>query len=256
MDDVSDAHRCQRILRHFQAVHAERAQRTAHAGLADATLAIKAFQERRFRLSYADLIQSDRYCAPSLFFLEELYGPSDFGPRDAQFERVIPALVRLFPESIVQAVEGMAELHGLSEQLDTEMGRQLLAVRPIPRIIEPLDIDDYRRAWAATGRMPDRHRQLALTLQLGRRLDRLTRQSFLRGALKLMRGPAKAAGLEVLQAMLERGFDTFHAMQGAQEFLQIIEERETEFIRGLGENAHEQTPASEPEPLKSQLTAP
>ena len=46
--------------------------------------------------------------------LDELYGPQDFSDRDAQFARVVPALVRLFPQELVETVAVLARLHALS----------------------------------------------------------------------------------------------------------------------------------------------
>jgi hypothetical protein len=52
--------------------------------------------------------------------------------------------------------------------------------------------------------------------------------------LRMMRGPAAAAGLGALQAFLEAGFDTFSAMsrqQGAAEhFLQVVHQRESALL--------------------------
>jgi hypothetical protein len=48
-----------------------------------------------------------------------------------------------------------------------------------------------------------------------------------------MRGPASAAGLGILQAFLERGFDTFRDMRGAQEFLATVTLRERELAARL-----------------------
>ena len=59
-------------------------------------------------------------------------------------------------------------------------------------------------------------------MAVGSALDRYTRNPLLRTSLRLMRGPAAAAGLGVLQAFLERGFDTFRDMRGAQEFLATV----------------------------------
>ena len=55
----------------------------------------------------------------------------------------------------------------------------------------------------------------------------------LRGALHMMRGPAKAAGLPALQAFLEVGFDTFKAMGGAAEFLSTVGLRERALAQAL-----------------------
>jgi hypothetical protein len=58
--------------------------------------------------------------------------------------------------------------------------------------------------------------------------------------LRMMRGPAKAAGLGSLQGFLEAGFDTFAAMTGkgtrAKEFLRIIKDRESAWLQALFES--------------------
>ncbi|HEX5130330.1 MAG TPA: hypothetical protein VFV90_11320, partial [Usitatibacter sp.] len=51
--------------------------------------------------------------------------------------------------------------------------------------------------------------------------------------LKLMRTPAKLAGLQDLQDFLERGFTAFRAMGGAGDFLASIQARETEILNRL-----------------------
>ena len=49
----------------------------------------------------------------------------------------------------------------------------------------------------------------------------------------MMRGPARAAGLAALQTFLERGFDTFAAMKGAEPFLDAVQGREQAAIQRL-----------------------
>ena len=51
--------------------------------------------------------------------------------------------------------------------------------------------------------------------------------------LKLMRSPARMAGLADLQDFLERGFAAFRAMQGADEFLAVVRQRETRILSRL-----------------------
>lgn len=207
------------ILAHLHTVETERRKRASAAGLNDRVVAVKAYQQRRFSHTYADLLQSARYGAASRFFLDELYGPSDFTRRDAQFARVVPALVRLFPSEIVATVATLAELHALSEALDTRMGEHVDGSAA-------LTAEPYVAAWQRTGQVEARERQIALTLDVAARLDRFTRRPLLRNSLRLMRGPARAAGLAELQQFLETGFDTFRAMQGAQDFIAIVKARE------------------------------
>lgn len=214
-----------RILAHLQRVQAERTARAAEPGWAARVVAVKAYQRERFARTHADLLAEPRYADAARFFLDDLYGPQDFAERDAQFARIVPALVRLFPTDIVVTVESLAALHALSESLDSAMGRQVGD--------GPLDGATYTAAWQCVGRPEDRQRQIDLVLALGRQLDRYTRNRLLRHSLRLMRAPARSAGMGALQAFLERGFDTFGGMRGADEFLARVEGRERALMQAL-----------------------
>lgn len=217
----------QRILAQLDAVSRERERRAADPALGAAVVALKAYQQRRFARTYADLLASPRYAAAARFFLDELYGPKDFSQRDAQFARVVPGLVRLFPDEIVATVEVLARLHAVSEALDTTMATHLVG--------QTVDSCSYVRAWQLTGQPAQRDLQIECTLRVGRDLDRLTRKPLVRTSLHLMRGPARAAGLPALQQFLECGFDTFKAMGGASEFLGTVEARERSLAKALFE---------------------
>lgn len=206
------------ILQHLEAVNVERAARAADGGLASRVTQVKEFQQARFAHTYADLLAHPRYAGASKFFLDDLYGPGDFSQRDAQFARVVPGLVRLFPHEVAETVEALTALHALSEQLDTEMARHV--------DVGPVSAATYLAAWRLTGRPQSRQRQIDLMVEVGHALDVYTRRPLLRHSLHLMRAPARVAGLSSLQAFLECGFDTFRAMHGADEFLAQIAERE------------------------------
>lgn len=206
------------ILERLEAVAEERRQRAADPRLAAAVNRLKAFQHARFNACYADLLASPRYAAAARFFLDDLYGPWDFAARDAQFARIVPALVRLFPTDIVDTVAALARLHALSERLDGDMARLLAD--------EQIDDRSYASAWQRVGNREDRMLQIALVAQVGEALERYTRRPALRHSLRLMRVPARAAGLETLHRFLERGFDTFRGMGGASAFLATIVSRE------------------------------
>lgn len=208
----------QSILRHLETVSVLRRLRAADPVLGHRVQAVKQFQHARFKHSYADLLGQPRYSRATRFFLEELYGPGDFAHRDGQFSRVVPGLVRLFPQEIVGTVAELGELHALSETLDTAMGQALVSPK--------LDAAGYCHAWRAVGRASDRERQITLMLAVGSDLERYTERALLRHSLRLMRGPASAAGLGALQRFLESGFDTFREMRGAEYFLSTIAQRE------------------------------
>ena len=173
-----------------------------------------------------------RYARAAEFFLTDLYGPADFTDRDAQFARIVPALVRLFPRDIVSTVSELSHLHALSERLDSRMALALLARAP-REPDSPLSGAVYGELWREVGGVDERERQIALMSSVGAALDRYTRNPLLRQSLRLMRGPAAAAGLGALQRFLESGFDTFRGMRGADHFLSTIGERERALARSL-----------------------
>ena len=188
---------------------------------------LKRFQARRFAGTYADLLASPDHGPAARFFLEELYSDRDYRERDAQFARIAGAVEKLFPRDVADTAASLARLHALTESLDHAMARDA-----------PLaDIDDaagYVGAWKAAGRREDRQRQLEMVIAIGAEMTRLTRLPGLRMMLKMMRGPASAAGMQSLQRFLEAGFDTFSTVTrrrgGAEQFLATIRAREQQLM--------------------------
>jgi hypothetical protein len=208
----------QAILKLLHRVDEQRSLREADPALRARVQAVKHYQHERFQHTYADLLAQPRYAQATRFFLDELYGPVDFTRRDTQFKRVVPGLVRLFPREVVLTVRTLGELHALSEELDSAMGR---VVPP-----GPVDLAAYTGAWQAVGRPADREAQIMLMRSVADALDLYTRNPLLRHTLRLMRTPARLAGLPELQAFLEAGFDTFREMRGAKQFLDTVVQRE------------------------------
>lgn len=226
--------RGEHILRSLREVAAERSIRSQDTCFAQRVAAVKHFQHKRFQRTYADLLADPRYGRAARFFLDDLYGPADFSARDDQFARVVPALVRLFPGELVETVSALGELHALSERLDSAMARHTSDGQ--------LDEATYAAAWCVVGQPDERERQIALMLAVGLALDRYTRSALLRNSLRLMRGPALAAGLGALQRFLESGFDTFREMRGSDFFLDTVARREREIARRLFESGPPRLP--------------
>ncbi len=219
-----------RIRAHLNEVSHLRTQ-IREPGLIAATAEVKHLQSLRFRATYADFLGSPTHAAATRFFLEELYGKSDFTERDAQFGRIAGAIERLFPAAVGDLAVDLAEIHALSERLDHEMAEHWLSFGHVGG--ETSATERYVRSWRATGQREHRGRQLSVVLHMGRELQRLTRIKSLRIALKMMRKPADLAGLSSLQQLLERGFDAFSAMGDARSFLTAIEGRESAWIAGM-----------------------
>jgi hypothetical protein len=188
---------------------------------------LKQWQSDRLARTHADLLASERYAPAAGFFLSDLYGPKDFRSRDEELERVVPVMVRVLPARALLTLLEAVRMDTLSESLDNDV---VLALRKAGRV-RSIDWSSYVAAYRACGRRADRELQIALIDKIGKTLDRLTRMPLIRVSLKLMHGPAHLAGLGELHSFLQRGFDAFSEMKGADEFLAIITERETALMQ-------------------------
>ena len=186
---------------------------------------VKRWQAQRLADTYADVSSQPRYEAATSFFLDDLYGPKDFSGRDQAMLRIVPVMKRLLPASAVETAALAIELDALSEDLDQRLAAKLGA--------RPLEPESYAAAYRASGTRAERERQIALIDAVGHRLDALVKKPMVGGTLKLMRQPARVAGLSDLQDFLERGFESFRRMKGADDFLALVRTRETELLNRL-----------------------
>jgi len=205
-------------------MHAARAQNPILAGALER---LSDWQSRRLAVTYADLARDPRYAEAIAFFQTDLYGPQDFSRRDADLARVVPMMARMLPESVILTVAKAMELSALSHELDMRVNEFL------PRADAQFTVEDYCRAFRRAGRVPERRRQIELIGEVGMALDRAVGKPLIRSALALMRAPARAAGLGELQTFLERGFDAFRRMKGAETFLATIRDRETGIVTAI-----------------------
>jgi hypothetical protein len=213
--------------------HLERLKELRGAGhRAPARLAeLKQWQARRLEDTYADVANEPRYRAATAFFLDDLYGPKDFSGRDQAMLRILPVMSRLLPEKAVETAALAIELEALSEALDHRLAGALGG--------GPIDAESYAKAYREASTRTERERQVELLDAVGHRLDALVARPLLSRTLKLMRHPAHVAGLGDLQDFLERGFAAFRDMKGADAFLALVRERETEILSRLFSGAPE-----------------
>lgn len=211
-----------RLEQHLRQLRALRGE----PGRAPARLAeLKRWQAQRLERTYADYAAQPRYAAATAFFIDDLYGPKDFSSRDEAMLRILPVMTRLLPESAVETAALAIELEALSEDLDHRLAAALA-----PGAITQ---ESYAKAYRAGATRAERERQVALIDAAGRRLDDVVKKPMLGQTLKLMRSPARLAGLADLQDFLERGYNAFRDMKGADEFLAVVKEREGQILSRL-----------------------
>jgi hypothetical protein len=215
----------------LEAVKALRSAARADPQRAEDRLALRAWQAERLAGTYPDLLASERHGPAATFFLSDLYGPKDFSQRDEEVTRILPTMKRMLPDAALKAFGAAIELDYLSELLDHDVARSLRAAQGAGPLA--VDAPRYADAYRACGHETERRRQIELVDGIGRALDRLTRMPLVAGALELMRGPAKMAGLAEVHDFFKRGYDAFRHMRGAEEFLRTIRDRETQLMERL-----------------------
>jgi hypothetical protein len=222
-----------RQLEQAQALHAERA---ANPILDGAMERLADWQSRRLVQTYADLAAQPRYRQAIAFFRSDLYGGEDIARRDADLARVVPLMSAMLPERVIGTVALAMELNVLSQELD-----RLLLGR-LPRADGPFTVAEYSKAYRRAANLPARRRQIELIGQIGKALDGYVKKPVVRGALAMMRRPARLAGFTTLHDFLDRGFKAFGRMGGAEEFLATIQARETAILEAIADGSHNPFP--------------
>lgn len=195
--------------------------------LAAARLRLRQWQAERLQRTYRDLLASEAFAPAAQFFLSDLYGPKDFSERDREVERIVPTLVSVLPSGGIRTVAMAVELDALSEALDAALLGQL-------RSTASIDGAGYAAAYRACANRDQRLRQIELVGEIGRALDRLTRKPLIGAALRLMHGPAHAAGLGAVHDFLRRGYQAFrHMGRSSNDFLSTVECRERDLMEQL-----------------------
>jgi hypothetical protein len=216
---------------------------TISAETAADRMALRAFQAGRLAKTHADLLQSERYRPAATFFLSDLYGPKDVTKRDVEVERILPSLVAVLPAAAVQSLAMALEVDALSESLDAKIVDELRNSQPGPT--KPLQVDEerYAAAYRTCDNRADREHQIELIDAIGKVLDRVAHKPLVTAATELARRPAHLAGLGEIHDFLERGLLAFRHMSRADEFLDIIRDRETALMERLF--------AGEPDPFRA-----
>jgi hypothetical protein len=192
-------------------------------------LRLRAWQAAWLARTHRDLLESPRYGPAASFFLTDLYGPKDFSARDEEIERILPTLIATLPASAIGALALAIEMDAVSEDLDAAMVGELRREGTIDDIAE----DAYAAAFRRCGRRAERELQVRLVSEVGEALAALTRMPLVSAALRLMRGPARLAGLAELHEFLSAGFRAFKHMGEAGEFLDRVTTRERAYIDRL-----------------------
>ncbi len=212
------------LLEQIQRGKAQRLKQEADAELASKIPLLRKWQSDRLSATYADLLAHKRYQPATAFFLSDLYGPNDFSQRDDDIERLFSTLVKILPDYLIGTAAYAAELNALSAELDFALLGVLVGELDVT---EAITKEAYAEAYRRCDNYDLRKHQIALLKMMGEDLDAIVFKPLVYNTVRMLKIPALLAGFSALQNFLERGFEAFHHMQGADEFLDTIVMRET-----------------------------
>ncbi len=178
---------------------------------------LRRWQSNRLRMSFAGILADPKMRPAGEFFLIDLYADKDFSARDRDAAKILPMMARILPQSLLQAAVDTIELAVLSHAFD-------LAMADAIRLNKKGDIDlsRYTAAYREVGCPRLRRHQIDLIIRVGKNLDAAVQKHGVYKLLKASRTPARLAGLQELQGFLERGFEAFAQLQGADAFLEKV----------------------------------
>jgi len=182
---------------------------------------LQQWQRKRIARSFDDLIRQQGYRPAVMFFLSEIYGGLRFRDRDQDMSKVMPAMTRFLPDSALRTMSQAFELQAISLEYDMEMA----AFMEQEKIVS-LNMARYCDVYRARSDQAGRERQIQLIRKLGYDLERLVSKPLVSYLVRLLRGPAHAAGFGALQEFLESGLNSFRALEDPAWFIETIYERE------------------------------
>jgi len=192
--------------------------------------AIQQWQNQRLMNTYHDVIDTPGYHQALLFFIEDLYGGDRCLQRDEQIYRLLPIITRLLPDNLLYIVESAAELHWLTLKHDMHVTRHFNEIFGAETAITE---KNYIEIFRQFDQLEYRLEQLHKVISIGKQLDHHIHHPWLLKAVSLARIPAKLSGFALVQKFVERGIDSFCHLESTEDFLSLIEHRESVLLQRI-----------------------
>ncbi len=191
---------------------------------------LQSWQQARLARTYSDLLQQEAYRLAVNFFLTELYGGLDFRGRDQDMSKVMPVMKRFLPDRVLYIMSEAFELQAISIGFDMKMAGYMKM-----QGFAGLDMERYCETYRACGDTEGRERQILLIRKLGYDLDKLVNKPLVNALVRLLRGPAHAAGFGKLQDFLESGLGSFRKIEDISYFNETVYQREWTAMKNMFE---------------------
>jgi hypothetical protein len=212
------------IIRHLHGIRTMQ-EIAEKAGLMTTIRAVQTWQCKRLLASHQHMYQQKRFKPAVEFFIDELYGPSDFSQRDQDIARIVPKMSKFLPEKALQSLASALHLNTLSFELDFDLARKLVDTE--------INRETYAKAYVSCDNLTTRQQQIDYIRTLGNDLADVVRMKGISSLLFISRKPAKMAGVLALHEFLEKGFKSFKNLGNVEDFIIPVVNKEREIMQQL-----------------------
>lgn len=216
-----------KILKSLPDKDVEKGRSDRRSDLDPGLLLLRSWQADRLKATYADLVADPQYRSATLFLLNDIYDPHDYGSREGDIERLHDFLSNVLPDSTLRILDDAIELYRLTNTLDIKLLRTLVDDLGMQ---EDLDAALYAEGYRVCDNYDERLHEIESIIKLLDEVVEGSRNPVAGIALRLARKPAYAAGWGELFDFLERGYAATKSLPETSAFTTIIQERETRIL--------------------------
>jgi len=200
---------------------------------------VQNWQKKRMQHVHAELFSVPEHRLMTQYFLNQLYGGSNFNELAEQCERVLKAAKTfegLLPAGVINTALIATELSVLAIELDQELAqrldRDLLDDTDDPAINDKQMIQLCRSA----NQLNHRFHQFDLLDELSNSLDKYVKSKFVHSVFKLSKGLSTRYGLHSLYQFTDEGFEAMKPLKSAKDFVSEFTHDERIFIESVYTN--------------------
>ncbi len=193
---------------------------------------LQAFQARRLEHTHGALLADPVTRPAASFFLSDIYGGIDLMPMAREIERALPLGQKLLPDTVFATATIAVELMTTLQEIDEALATLLINMRAD----EPYALPSYLDAFRQLGLYTQRRHVLAMSLDLGRGLDRYVRSRLIHTTFRMVSGPAHRYGLGTLYDFLGRGFEVMRPLGSTRALFEVMSAEESAILDRIAAN--------------------
>lgn len=191
---------------------------------------VQNWQKERMKYTHEVFFSVPEHHLMTQYFLNRLYGGSDFDILARQIDRIIRnagIVEKIIPASAIRTGFAAVGLAVLAIRLDEEIAIDVLHNHAAD---EPLTDDIMRQTYLKLDQAIARNHQMDLLDELSISLDKYVRSALVKSAFKMSKGMAYKYKIDPLYEFIQEGFDAMKPLGSAEEFVKIFSTEERHII--------------------------